>query len=223
MPHRRTRDTEPMDKILLWAVQLQGQWRSISTELSPDRHRGWPSHSSQRSTGCNTIIEEREVSWSRQHPSRTGPSRLRGCNHRSHDNRRQNLADRKMANPMDPVLSHHTSQERQLAAVPELPNDQLHQPPKQSHAEDHTEQIEASSGENHRRRKGGFQSRKAYHRADLQPTHSMWKYLQHHQDFYHVFIDFKKAFDGVWHAALWGTHKEVQHQHKPYPNHQKLL
>ena len=37
---------------------------------------------------------------------------------------------------MDPVLSHHTSQERQAAAVPELPNNKLHQSPKQSHAED---------------------------------------------------------------------------------------
>ena len=27
------------------------------------------------------------------------------------------------------------------------------------------------------------------------------KYLQHQQDLYHVFIDFKKAFDRVWHAA----------------------
>ena len=41
-----------------------------------------------------------------------------------------------------PVLSHHTFQERQPAAVSELPNDQSHQSPKQSHAEDHTEQIE---------------------------------------------------------------------------------
>ena len=31
------------------------------------------------------------------------------------------------------------------------------------------------------------------------------KYLQHQQDLYHVFINFKKAFDGVWHAALWAT------------------
>ena len=52
-----------------------------------------------------------------------------------------------MANPVDPVLSHHTTEERQPAAVPELPNDAPHQPPKQSHAEDHTEQIEATSGE----------------------------------------------------------------------------
>ena len=34
------------------------------------------------------------------------------------------------------------------------------------------------------------------------------KYLQHQQDLYHVFIDFKKAFDGVWHAALWATMKK---------------
>ena len=28
------------------------------------------------------------------------------------------------------------------------------------------------------------------------------KYLQHQKDLYHVFIDFKKAFDRVWHVAL---------------------
>ena len=54
-----------------------------------------------------------------------------------------------MANTLDPVISHHIFQERQPAAVPELPNNQPHQSPKQSHAEDHTEQIEATSGENH--------------------------------------------------------------------------
>ena len=34
------------------------------------------------------------------------------------------------------------------------------------------------------------------------------KYLQHLQDLYHVFIDFKKAFSRVWHAALWATMKK---------------
>ena len=34
------------------------------------------------------------------------------------------------------------------------------------------------------------------------------KYLQHQQDLYHVFIDFKKAFDRVGHAALWATVKK---------------
>ena len=31
------------------------------------------------------------------------------------------------------------------------------------------------------------------------------RYFQHQQDLYHVFVDFKKAFDRVWHAALWAT------------------
>ena len=34
------------------------------------------------------------------------------------------------------------------------------------------------------------------------------KYLQHQQNIYYVFIDFKKAFDRVWHAALWATVKK---------------
>ena len=120
--------------------------RQFSTELSPGRHRRWPPNPSQRSGVCSTIIEKKKVSCSRQHPSRAGPSRWRRCNHRSHDNLPQDLADRRMANPVDPVLNHHTSQERQPAAMPELPNNKPHQSPKQSHAEDDTEQIEASSG-----------------------------------------------------------------------------
>ena len=31
------------------------------------------------------------------------------------------------------------------------------------------------------------------------------KFLQHQQNLYHVFIDFTKAFDRVWHEALWAT------------------
>ena len=34
------------------------------------------------------------------------------------------------------------------------------------------------------------------------------KYLQHQQGLHHVFVDFKKAFDRVWHAALWATMKK---------------
>ena len=34
------------------------------------------------------------------------------------------------------------------------------------------------------------------------------KYLQHQQDLYQVTIDFKEAFDKVWHAALWATMKK---------------
>ena len=31
------------------------------------------------------------------------------------------------------------------------------------------------------------------------------KNLQHQQDLYHVFIDFKKAFSRVWQKVLWAT------------------
>ena len=31
------------------------------------------------------------------------------------------------------------------------------------------------------------------------------KYVQHQQSLYHVFVNIKKAFDRVWHAALWAT------------------
>ena len=34
------------------------------------------------------------------------------------------------------------------------------------------------------------------------------KYLLHQQNLYLVFIGFKKAFDRVWHAALWATMKK---------------
>ena len=34
------------------------------------------------------------------------------------------------------------------------------------------------------------------------------KYLQHQQNLCHVFIDFKKVFDRVWHAASWATMKK---------------
>ena len=33
------------------------------------------------------------------------------------------------------------------------------------------------------------------------------RYFQHQQDLYHVFIDFKKAIDRVWHAALWANNR----------------
>ena len=32
--------------------------------------------------------------------------------------------------------------------------------------------------------------------------------LQHQQNLYHVFIDFKKAFDRVWHEALWAIKRK---------------
>ena len=92
-----------------------------------------------------------------------------------------------MAKPLDPVVGHHISQERQPAAVPELPNDQLHQQPKQSHAEDHADQIELTSRENHCCRTGTQEGTPQSISKLLRILCK--KYLQHQQDLYHVFID----------------------------------
>ena len=124
---------------------------------------------------------------------------------------------------MDPVLSHHTSQERQPAAVPELPNNKPQQSPKQSHAEDHTEQIEATSGEDHRRRTGRLQSRKEYHRADLQPTHSMGEISLAQARPLPCLHRLQEGLRQGLAFSFVGNHEEVQHQHKPYPSHQKPL
>ena len=42
-------------------------------------------------------------------------------------------------------------------------------------------------------------------RTTTEQIFNIKKYLQHQQNLYHVFIDFKNAFDRVWHEALWAT------------------
>ena len=42
------------------------------------------------------------------------------------------------------------------------------------------------------------------------------KYLQHQQDLYRVFKDFKKVFDRVWHADLWVTMKKYRPDYRKY-------
>ena len=36
----------------------------------------------------------------------------------------------------------------------------------------------------------------------------MEQHLEHHKELYYNFIDFKKAFDRVWHGGLWRVLKE---------------
>ena len=105
-----------------------------------------------------------------------------------------------MANLVDPVLNHHTSQERQPAAVPELPNDQPHSHPSKvmlilNRLKPQAEKIITEE-------QAGFRARSTTEQIFNLRT-LCEKYLQHQQDLYHVFIDFKTAFDRVWHAALW--------------------
>ena len=132
--------------------------------------------------------------------------RWTGCNHRSHDNLQQDLADRRMASPVDPVLNNHTSQERQPAAVPGLP-DLISHPSKVmlkiilNRLKPQAEKVIAEEP-------AGFRASRSTTEQIFNLRIVCEKYLQHQQDLYYVFIDFKKAFDRVWHAALRATMKE---------------
>ena len=51
----------------------------------------------------------------------------------------------------------------------------------------------------------GFKARRSTTEQIVNLRNLCQKYLQHQQNLYHVFIDFMKAFDRVWHEALWAT------------------
>ena len=48
----------------------------------------------------------------------------------------------------------------------------------------------------------GFRAEKSSREQIFSLQNLCEKYLQHQQDLYHILIDFKKAFDRVWHATL---------------------
>ena len=157
-----------------------------------------------------------------QHPSRTGPSRWRGCNHCSHDNLQQDLADRRMANPVDPVHSHHTSQERQPAAVPDLPTISLISHPSKimlkillNRLKPQAEKIITEEQANFRAGRR-TQSRSSTYAFSVRISPAPARPLPH----------LHRLQEGLWQGlacSFVGNHEEVQHQHKPYPSHQKPL
>ena len=142
-------------------------------------------HPSQRSRGCSTITEEKEVSWSRQHPSRTGLSRWGGCNHRSHNNLQQDLVDRRMANPMDPVLSRHTSKQSLISHPSKVILKTI-----LNRLKPQAEKIIAEE-------QAGFRAGRSTTEQISNLRILCKKHIQRQQDRDHVFIDFKKAFDRV--------------------------
>ena len=81
--------------------------------------------------------------------------------------------------------------------MPELPNDQPHQSPKQSHVKIILNILKPQAEKIIDEEQAGF-------RVGMSTTEQIFnlrilcdKYLQRQQDLYHVFIDFKKTFDRV--------------------------
>ena len=67
--------------------------------------------------------------------------------------------------------------------------------------------LKPQAGEIIAEEQAGFRAGRSTTEQIFNPRILCEKYLQHQQNLYHVFIDLKKAFDRVWHAALWATMK----------------
>ena len=100
-----------------------------------------------------------------------------------------------MANPVDPVLRHHTFQERQPAAVPELPNDQLISHLSKVMLKIILNRLKLQAEKTIAEEEACFGSGRSTTEQIFNLRVLCEKYLKHKQDLYHVFTNFKKAFD----------------------------
>ena len=104
---------------------------------------------------------------------------------------------------MDSIPSYHTPKERQLAAVPELQNLMSH--PGKVMLKIILNRLQPQAEEIIEEEQAGFRAGRSTTEQIFNLRILCQKYLQHQQNLYQVFIDFKKAFDRVWHEALWAT------------------
>ena len=65
--------------------------------------------------------------------------------------------------------------------------------------------LKSQAEETIKEEQAGFRSRRSTAEQIFNLRILCEKYMQHQQSLYHVFVDVKKAFDRVWHAALWAT------------------
>ena len=107
-----------------------------------------------------------------------------------------------MANPLDPVLGHHTARERLPTAVPEITNDQARQPTSTVMLKITRNILKPQAEKIIAEEQASFRAEKSTTEQIFNLSFVCEKYLQHQQDFYHVFIDLKKAtsedfFNGI--------------------------
>ncbi|KAK2178204.1 hypothetical protein NP493_554g00025 [Ridgeia piscesae] len=81
-------------------------------------------------------------------------------------------------------------------------------PPERSYAENLAEPTEAQAEKIIAEEQAGFRPGRSTTGQISNLRRLCEKYLQHQQDLCHVFVDFKKAFDRVWHATLWATTRQ---------------
>ena len=113
-----------------------------------------------------------------------------------------------MADHMDSIPSYHTPKERQLAAVPELQNTSLIRHPSKVRLKIILNRLQPQAEEIIAEDQASFRAGRSTTEQIFNLRILCEKYLQHQLNLYYVFIDFKKAFDMVWHEALRATLKK---------------
>ena len=96
------------------------------------------------------------------------------------------------------------SKERQPQAVSEVSYHQPNLPSQQDHAPSYPQPTQGQGWRTAGRKKqAGVRPGQSTVEQTLNSRVIIEKHLQHQRDLFHNFIDFKKAFDRVWHAGLW--------------------
>ena len=138
---------------------------------------------------------------------RQGPRWWRGRNHHSHNNLQQDLADRRMANPVDPVLRHHTVKKGNLQHYKNYRKISLTSHPRKVMLKIILNRLKPQAEKITAEELADFRAGRSTTEQIFNPRTLCEKYLQHQQGLYYVSLDIKKAFDRMWHAALWAAMK----------------
>ena len=137
------------------SCEITRQWRSVG-KLSPDRNRGRPPHPSKE-----VVIAVQSLKKGESAGVYNVPAELVQEGGEEVDTALTTICSKiwqkgERKTPWTQSLVITLPKNGNLQQSQKLPNDQSHQPSKQSHAEDYTEQIEAASGEDHRWWKGSL-------------------------------------------------------------------
>ena len=126
-----------------------------------------------------------------------------------------------MANPVDPVLRHHTSQKKQPAAVLELGTISLISHPNKVMLKIVLNRLKPQAEKIIAEEQAGF-------RAGRSTTEQLFnlgilceKYLQHQRDM--VDHGLQEGLRQGLACSFVGDHEDEQHQRQPNPSHQKPL
>ena len=207
MSHRRTRHPEEVDRVLFRIVYTHNNRRSQGARC-PSTNQQWQlPYPAGRSWSCSKITEERQVGRSGQHSIGAGPRRRRGH-------------DRKLCYSSSAIRSgrqdsgQHLGLSSLVITLPKKGNLQLCQNyrtislishPNKAMLRILLNRLKPQAEEIIKEKQAGLRAGRSTTEQIFHLRIPCEKYLQHQQSLYHVFVDFKKAFDRVWHAALWAT------------------